>query len=349
MTKTRILEAKTFGDWAYLAVEKHFQKIISYEKDVLKDTDPENLHQMRVGMRRLRTVVSGFALALDLPKAAKEKEIAKVARSLGELRDLDVLQDTIQDNYLPKLPSSEQELFKPVLSTLIKQRKKSLEQVKNSLSQQSYQKLKLACQEWLKRPKYGEIAEIDITDILPDLLLPSFSKFFLHPAWLVGVKLEAGEINISNSLNREIVSHLLSNHGDSLHSLRKEAKRVRYQMELFTDFYCPRYKDYLKDIKAIQKVLGEIQDSFVLAEFLRDTLGSDLTAQLPTLTAQLTENSYQAWQNWATLQQLYLEPGQRRNLQQIILQPVSPTEQQKKLDIKLEALPEFSSHGEDIK
>jgi CHAD domain-containing protein len=57
-----------------LAIEKHFKKTIKYEKDVLQDQDPENLHQMRVGMRRLRSAATGFSPALALPKPAQEQK-----------------------------------------------------------------------------------------------------------------------------------------------------------------------------------------------------------------------------------------------------------------------------------
>jgi CHAD domain-containing protein len=155
------------------------------------------------------------------------------------------------------------------------------------------------------------------------LLLPSVSKLFLHPAWLVGVKLEAGEIDVPSELNSEKVVQLLNAHGDIVHSLRKQAKRVRYQMELFTDFYGSSYENYLKDVKEIQSLLGEIQDSFVLAEFMRDTLDSEITVKLPTLAAQLTESRYQTWQEWQHLQQRYLNPQTRKHLHQAVLQPVS--------------------------
>jgi CHAD domain-containing protein len=323
MTKTATLEPKTFGHWAYLAIEKHFQKTLKHETDVLKDKDPEALHQMRVGMRRLRTAVRGFAPALSLPQAAEEKKIAKVARKLGDLRDLDVLQDTLKNQYLPTLPAAEQDALKKVLATLKKQRQKSLEQVQATLKDQHYQELKQAFQHWLAQPVYGEFAEFPIDEILPDLLLPPVSQFFLHPAWLVGVKLEAGELAVPSGLNSEIVVQLLNSHGDSLHSLRKQAKRVRYQMELFTDFYGSTYEDYLNDIKEIQSILGQIQDSFVLAAFLTDALDSESTAQLPTLAAQFTEARYRAWQEWRTLQQRYLNPETRTHLHQTVLQPVS--------------------------
>jgi CHAD domain-containing protein len=325
MTKSTALDPKTLGHWAYRAIEKHFQKTIKHETEVLKDKDPEALHQMRVGMRRLRTAVHGFAPALSLPSAAEEKKIAKVARQLGELRDLDVLQDTLKNNYLPTLPPAEQDALKKVLATLKKQRQKTLEVVQITLKEERYRELKQAFQNWLKQPDYGEFAEFPIDEILPDLLLPLLSQFFLHPAWLVGVKLEAGAIAAPSALNSEIVVQLLSTHGDSLHSLRKQAKRVRYQMELFTDFYSSTYEDYLKDIKDIQGILGQIQDSFVLAEFLQKTLDSDSIVQLPTLAAQFTEARYQAWQEWRTLQQRYLNPKTRNDFHQTLLKPVSPT------------------------
>lgn len=325
MTKTKQLDPKTFGDWAYLALQKHFQKTNKHESDVLKDRDPEALHQMRVGMRRLRTAITGFAPAIDLPKAAQEKNIAKVARRLGELRDIDVLQDALENHYFPALPTQEQGTLKKVLSTLEKQRQKSFEQVQSTLKEQPYPKLKRAFKDWLEKPAYAELAEISIDELLPDLLLPSVSKLFLSPAWLVGVKLEAGEVEIPNAISSELLGQLFNEHGDMVHELRKQAKRVRYQMELFTDFYSSTYQNYLNDIKEIQQILGQIQDSFVLAGFLTNTLNSEIAVELPTLATQLTEARHQAWQEWQPLQQRYLDPQVRKDFHLAVLQPVSTT------------------------
>ncbi|NET59220.1 MAG: CHAD domain-containing protein [Symploca sp. SIO2E6] len=335
MSNKKILDPKTFGHWGYLAVEKHFQKILKHEIEVLKDKDPEELHQMRVGMRRLRTAVTGFEEAILLPKAAQEKKIATVARRLGELRDLDVLQDTLKNQYLPGLPIPEQDLLKKVLATLKKRRHKSLEEVQTTLKHSNYNSLKQALQNWLKQPHYRLLAEGAIEDILPDLLLPLVSKLLLHPAWLVGVKLEAGKIDIPSDLNSEIVAHLLDTHGESLHHLRKQAKGLRYQMELFTDFYGSTYKDYVKDIKAIQRIVGEIQDSFVLAAFLTDTLKSNLSGKMPTLAAQLTETRYKSWQEWQILQQRYLNPQIRIDFHQTLLKPVPLVSQPEPLSEQL--------------
>lgn len=335
MKKKTKKEAKTLGDWAYLAIKKHLNHTIKYETDVLKDTEPEALHQMRVGMRRLRTAINGFAPALALPKSAQEQKVAKIARKLGELRDLDVLQETLQ-NQIAILPTEEQDILEKVLASLGKQRKKTLEKVRTTLESSTYQKLIAGFKDWLEEPTYGELAEISIYEVLPDLLLPSISQLFLHPAWLVGVKVKVGEME-PKDLDSEQVRQLLDTHGDSVHSLRKQAKRVRYQMELFTDFYDDTYKNYLKDIKEIQGLLGEIQDSFVLAEFLFD-VDADMV-KMPILAAQLTETRYQVWQKWQSLQQRYLNSEVRKDFHASILEPVLQVE---KKEQKLEQTTEES-------
>ena len=88
-------EAKTLGDWAKIAIQQHYQKILKHETLVLQDKDPEELHQMRVGMRRLRTAIAGFSCAVTLPKSVDEKKVGEIATILGKLRDLDVLQETL--------------------------------------------------------------------------------------------------------------------------------------------------------------------------------------------------------------------------------------------------------------
>ncbi|HEY9872972.1 MAG TPA: CHAD domain-containing protein [Candidatus Obscuribacterales bacterium] len=323
MKKPTEAEAKTLGDWGYLAIKKHFNKILKQEDDVLQDRDPEALHDMRVGMRRLRSAVTGFAPALLLPKAAKERKIAQVARILGALRDLDVLKESLENEYQPALPKSEQKSLNTVLDHLAKQRKHELKRVQSTLEDRDYQKLKQSLKKWLKEPEYKELGEFPIRDVLPDLLMPSVSQLFLHPAWLVGAEGEAGKIEVLRDLNQNTVRQLLAEKGLILHSLRKQTKRSRYQMELFTDFYGSNYAAYVGDLDAIQKILGKIQDSFVLAEFLTDALDSDTDSELPTLNEQLAQTSYQAWQDWQPLQAKYLNPSTRQALHLELLGPIS--------------------------
>lgn len=314
-------EAKTFGDWSYLAIAKHFEKILKHEEGVLQDKDPEELHQMRVGMRRLRSTMVGFAPALDLPANADEKSVGKVARVLGELRDLDVFKETLEKRYFSLLNKKEQKRLNKALKTLEKRRERTFKKVEAILKEKLYLNLKENFQAWLKKPTYQEIAQIAIATVLPDLLLPQASKLLLHPAWLLGTKIAEGEVKFVSDRTQKQVEEILSDRGEILHDLRKEAKRSRYNMELFTQFYSNSYESHLKEIKHLQTILGDIQDSFILAEFLSSVLAEDYEQEMPELANILNKNRFDAWQEWESLRQKFLNPQIRSDFHTTLLSP----------------------------
>jgi Uncharacterized conserved protein len=315
-------QVKTLGDAAADAIEKYFRKTLAHEAEVLKDKDAEELHQMRVGMRRLRSAVTGFAPVLDLPKQAQEHKIGKVGRILGTLRDLDVMLESLQNRYYPNLPTDEQEVLDQALLTLLKQRRRALKEVRAVLEHKSYQLLKRSIEDWLEEPQFRAISNLPIAEVLPDLLLPQVSEFFLHPAWLLGTEYLDGKVKVCDDLNAEAVAKKLAAEGTILHDLRKQAKRVRYLMNLFGEFYGETYEVYVEDVKAIQECLGEIQDSEVLGEFLTDFVEGDVQKELPILAGLLTENRSAAWQKWQILQRRYLTSETRQGLRSALIHPV---------------------------
>jgi CHAD domain-containing protein len=314
-------QVKTLGDAAAHAIEKYFRKTLAHETEVLKDKDPEELHQMRVGLRRLRSAVTGFAPVLDLPKAAQEHKIGKVGQILGTLRDLDVMLESLQNRYYPNLPIDEQEVLDRVLLNLVKQRHRALKEVKAVLEHKSYQLLKKSIEDWLEKPQYQPIEHLPIVEVLPDLLLPRISEFFLHPAWLMSVEYKNGKVKVCGDLTAEAVELKLATEGTILHDLRKQAKRVRYLMNLFGDFYGETYQTYLEDVTTVQECLGEIQDSEVLGEFLTDFVECDLKKELPKLAGLLVENRYAAWGKWQVLQRKYLSSETRQGLRSLLIYP----------------------------
>jgi CHAD domain-containing protein len=320
----------TFGDWAVLAINKHLEKVLKHEDNVAKDRSPEDLHQMRVGMRRLRSAITGFAPVISLPKSAQEKKIGKIAHTLGSLRDLDVLKESLENQYKPILPLEEQKYLKTAFAHLDKQRRQVLVEVKDTLTGERYKSLKHSLKKWLKQPNYTEIAQMPICEVLPDLLLPEVSRLLLHPGWLVGTTVKGGNIDVIKELPPGMVEQQLAQ-GDVLHSLRKETKRIRYQMEVFSDFYGSTYNAYLEDMKTIQALLGQIQDSAVLHEFLNHAMDCEIKSVVPTLANQLTQKSSQAWQQWQTLQQRYLNLEIRKGFHLTILHPTFEVEEQNSL------------------
>jgi CHAD domain-containing protein len=303
----------TLADYIYPAIQKQYITIVTLEADVLEDEDREGVHQMRVNLRRLRSQIQAFGSSIEIPKVMGDKQIGHIARGLGKVRDLDVLQDTFQ-NYRTSLPESEQMHLEKVAATLIKRRRKEILKVKSILNERDYQYFKLGLNNWLNHPQYTPIANVEIGSILPELLISVTSKLFLNSGWWIELDANAGIIPES------AVSQLLMIHGDTMHGLRKQVKATRYLLEMFPDRYPTKYRDYLKDFKHIHQIFGNIQDNLVLDKFVRKVLGKRSPTKLPTFYERIARSNYLNWQNWQPLQQRYQQSKIKQELQLMLIQ-----------------------------
>ncbi len=345
----------TLGEWACLGVDKHFQKTLKHQPQVLLDQDPEELHQMRVGIRRLRSAIAGFAPVLIFPKTVDDRSVGKVARCLGAVRDLDVLQACLIQDYRPILPSDEQDSLDLALFALNKQRSEAFQKIEKMFNGKLYQRLIQGLTHWLEAPQYQAIASLPIGEVLPDLLLPELSHLFLHQGWLMRyqpvdsssnilpvneqdslTEIITGEVNqldlstdqpITEDLSKDLTedltdSYLASDEEEILHDLRKQVKRTRYQMSLFTELYGDQYAQYLKDLGSMQDYLGELQDIVVLTEFMKKNVHKKLNKTMPYFVAELEKKRFKVWRKWQVLQSRYLQIEVRKAWRLELLQPL---------------------------
>lgn len=294
----------TLGDYAHSILSEQYRSIFKYEKRVLDDTDPEDLHHMRVGMRKLRTALQVFGMAVQMPKKASPKRVSLVAKTLGELRDLDVQIDALEGTYLPLVDGVEEDLLHEALQVLYKQRRHAFSVVERTISRSRYQDLKTSYQHWLENPEYTSLATLSIVPLLPDLLSPLLADLLLHPGWLIPA---SGSSNAG---------------GEILHDLRKACKHVRYQAEFFVPFYSQPFQDWIQEIKSLQDNLGKLQDSYVLQDLLKEYLPK--RAEMPALQATIHQTRSEALADWDTVRQQYLDPAFRSYLHQMLLEPVLP-------------------------
>ncbi|WP_255413974.1 CHAD domain-containing protein [Pleurocapsa sp. CCALA 161] len=265
---------------------------------------------------------------MDLPKSVTIKNTVKIGHSLGKLRDLDVLLSVLTDNYRPLLSTKEQKNLDKALQHLSKKRKHKLAQVRKTLNSKLYLNFKQELNDWLEQPKYTVSGDYSLNFVLPDLLLPSVSQFLLHPGWLVGVELQQGELKFLEISNLDATDRLLKSEDVYLHDLRKSAKRTRYSLELFAQCYGETYHLYLKQVEAVQEILGEIQDLHVLIEVLEKVLRlgsayaprSPITKKLPELADLLSKTRFQKWLEWQVLEKQFLTDKTRSEFRQIIQQ-----------------------------
>jgi CHAD domain-containing protein len=320
-------EPLTLGKFAFTSIQKHFHKSIKHEEEILKDLDPEPLHQMRVGMRRLRTAMMVFAPFISLSKDL-EHDITKISKSLGNVRDLDVLGLWLQGFIADSTPDkNESKQTQKALQRLQHRRQKQFKRMCSTLKGNRYRQFAEECQEWLKSPSFKAGAEWPIHLVLPDILLPLIDQLLLHPGWLAAIaphQESAGPVQqwSSNSdLTDAQVEIYLAEYGTVLHDLRKQAKRVRYQTEFFQDFYDSAYTEQTQEFRAIQDLLGQLQDNQVLSDFLAQEMGPQWKESIPALAGYMRQQQLEQWQQWQPIQQKYLSAQFRDDLRRLILQP----------------------------
>ena len=292
----------TLGEFAHAVICEQYRAVVKHEKKVIADKDPEPLHQMRVGTRRLRTALQVFDRAIELPKAATAKRLGSLAKVLGRLRDLDVQIGALQTQYRSDVAETKQQSLDDVIAKLQKERRVASADVKDALTRSRYQQLKTAYEAWIEQPRYTALASQPLQLFLPDLLSPLLSTLLLHPGWLV-------QADASNA------------DSESLHDLRKACKHVRYQAEFIVSFYGEAFQTWIDDVKAIQSKLGTVHDSQVLQALL--TKHQPKHAQLPELQTAIHQTQTEALSDWEAVRLHYLEPAFRQHLRQLLLEPIA--------------------------
>jgi CHAD domain-containing protein len=305
----------TLADYIYPAIQKQYVAILSHEANVINDGDVEAVHEMRVSLRRMRSVIQAFVPILDIPKVMGEKQIAKVAKILGKVRDLDVLSNTCK-TYQVNLPESEQVYLNEIRSTIAKRRRKAIIKVQSMFQTEDYQYLKLSINNWLNNAQYMPIVQVPIAEVLPYLILPVVGKLFLNSAWWIEL-----DLALSNHPEIEIGEFLVTN-GTAFHDLRKQVKATRYLMELFPDRYSIHYNDYLHDLKQIHQLLGDLQDNFIFDDFIQRVLGKHAKSKLPTIYKQIANHNYLTWQTWQPICNKYQQSTTKQAFHLLLIQQI---------------------------
>lgn len=250
--------------------------------DLYADMRSEHVHQLRVGIRRLRSAWSFFNGLTDLPSLEARTEIKTHFAQLGGARDDDVLRELI----LPILRKAGQP---PLVLDQIAQDTDAAVTVRS-----------ISFQSWL-------------LDMLASVVLPSepiktsaLQSSDMAPTQPAAPSVEQSlEQTLSKKLkkwDRKVVAEgtqLPTLDMEARHELRKRGKKLRYALQ-FCESILPqrRLTPYKKALARVQNILGEMNDLIVARERfvgLRDTQPSAwfacgwITSRLDTLTLEATQ------------------------------------------------------------
>ncbi|MGF1658611.1 MAG: CHAD domain-containing protein [Rubrimonas sp.] len=204
---------------------------------------PEGPHQLRVGLRRLRTAVSVFAPILDVPALrALDAEARDLAACVGAVRDLDVLMEEVA---IPAPGAPADPGFAALHAALAGRRDVARKAARARLAEPRTAGFVFDLggfvegRGWLRPDDISQTAEL--AQPVAHLAAAALDKRWRKAAKL-GARIEELE-------------------GEARHDLRKALKKLRYAAE----FFAPLFKvkptaAFIRTLKTLQDDFGALQD-----------------------------------------------------------------------------------------
>ena len=252
------------ADAAAAAVLRRLLEVVRDNLEgAIAGTDPEHLHQLRIAVRRSRTVLRQFKRvfpALELP--GFRSELRWLQRATGDARDLDVYVEDFDDlaALLEKRLRGDLEPLQLVLARRRVAARARLEQTLRS------ERLNDLFEDWER-----------LLESLVELPLDERPDAQRSIGSLTGervVKLYDRILAMGRQIDADSPA-------ESYHELRKKGKELRYLLDLFAirTFDADVVSPFLRSLKELQDLLGRHQDREVQTTMLRGL--SDEVAALP--------------------------------------------------------------------
>jgi CHAD domain-containing protein len=280
--------ASTAAELAHAAVADSVARLLAHDPGVRLGHDPEDVHQMRVATRRLRSDLRSFRPVVDKEWSDPVRgELEWLAGLLGQVRDTEVLLDRL-DARLDVLAEVDRDAGKRLLEALRNHRDEARVTLLAGLRSDRYlallDELVAATHESVLAPDQHHDIDIDIERLV-------------RKPWR--------EL-------RDAVSALDDDPSDpELHAVRKLAKRSRYAAEAAHPALGRPARDFARRAAALQDVLGEHQDAVVAEQWLRDHAAprddggvehAFVAGQLVTIERQAADDARAQWRRaWKQL------------------------------------------------
>jgi triphosphatase len=231
-----VRQKDTCGEALSAVLASATRQVLVNRSAVLETDDPDAAHQLRIGLRRLRSALRTLRPLVDRASLrAFERRARAMGRCVGVLRDADVL---ISGLYAPiEGAASDKTGFAELHDALVADRVAKRDEVRKALTGPAWTKLQLYLTLWPRT-----------LDEIPNLDKPitKHARKVLHKAWKKPARL-------GRHLDRLDPEHR--------HEMRKALKRLRYQAEFMAPLFDKRdTRRFLARLKDLQDVFGYIND-----------------------------------------------------------------------------------------
>lgn len=218
-------------------------QMVHNEVLVRQTQDPDALHQMRVGLRRLRAALSLFGkeLLTDPESTAIKDDLRWAGQAMGQARDLDVL--------LERIGSSKAEYDESQIGKVEQSRGEAYRTLLETLESRRFMDVIIKTAAWIEA---GDWTSADAPDLRKarerrarDFAIDELSRRF--------------------KLIRRNGKRLRKRSEDERHELRIRIKKLRYGAEFFASLFPSgkaqkRRKAQADILEALQERLGELHD-----------------------------------------------------------------------------------------
>lgn len=257
--KLTVKPTDSMGWFGHRVLCSQFSCMLSHEKGTIKGEDIEDLHDMRVAVRRMRAATKVFDAYLDSEKLEPHfKELKRTLKALGKVRDLDVFREKAE-KYLKTLPSGHEHDLDPLFTVLSEEREKARENLIDYLDSGKYNRFKngfsdtLSSPETLILPTTSEkcdALQYRIMDVLPSILYARLADVDAYSEWVTGLYIPV----------------------DRMHRLRIAAKGFRYTLEFFESVLGDDAKIMIEELTNLQDHQGDLHDAIVDIDLLNSFL-----------------------------------------------------------------------------
>jgi inorganic triphosphatase YgiF len=212
------------------------EQIDANRRAVLETDDPEAAHQLRIGLRRLRSALRAFR-PLDGTPAMRELELH--ARDLGQgvsaLRNADVFIESIFAPVAGRMKGEPG--FGELRTALLAHRAAKRDEARAALAGEQWSTLQLYLALWPRTVRHEGNLRRPVRE---------FAAAALHKGWKKIAKQGADLDDLSP---------------EQRHDMRKALKGFRYASEFFASLYdAGKVARFVKDLKKLQDVFGYVND-----------------------------------------------------------------------------------------
>ena len=214
------------------------------EPGLIDDIDTEFLHQWRVSLRKVRSVLALFkGVVADETLKGLQLDFKEIMQDTNLMRDRDVYLLARKD-YFALIPPKAHPGLEILFDLLEKERNQSLEKVRVMLKSKAYKRRMTSMQKLFEDPKElpsGPKADLASKPFAATLVLKRYNKV----------------CHLAQTISKDTPD-------ETIHELRIQCKKLRYLIESAQPLFdAAKIKALLKTLKGLQEHLGSFNDQSV--------------------------------------------------------------------------------------